>query len=96
MTTKSSGRWCFEGTCTQRRPGDHDCDKKCGPKAGGTDDRVRDRGVDGPHVSTESAGEDYNREILDEGVQRLLLRPIAFPLAISTMLDHRPLRIAQV
>jgi hypothetical protein len=53
-------------------------------------------------VSAESAGEqekrrlEHHRETLDEEVQRPLLQPITFSLAVSATLDHRPARIPQV
>ena len=59
-------------------------------------------GVDRPHVSAESAGEqeeghlEHHRETFDEVVQRPLLQPITLSLTVSTTLNHRPPGIPQV
>ena len=66
---KSGGYRCLEGT---RRSSNHDHDVKRGSKAGETDERVRNRGLDGPHVLAESACKqekrrlERQRETLDE------------------------------
>ena len=71
---KSNRCWCLERACVRRHPSNHNSDVEQNSEAGEGDQGVCDRGIDGPHVSTQSAGEEeegnlqHNWETLDEQV----------------------------
>ena len=83
-------------------PSNHNSDVKHHSEACEADQGVCDKGIYGPHVSTQSTSKEeegdleHHHETLDKEVEWPLLQPIAFALTVPTMLNHRPTRVPQV
>ena len=73
-TAKDNRCWCLEWTRIRRHASDHNHDVKYDSEAREADEGECNRGIDGPHVPAEAAGEkeegnlEHHRETLDEEV----------------------------
>ena len=100
QTTQRDRCWCFERTVVRKCTSDDDSDVKHNSKTGEGDEGICDGSVDGCHVLTNTAGEEEESDLENDGkafdVEWPFLEPIALALTVSTTLDHKPASVPQV